>query len=407
MDERTGGNFLYARRVSATGTPQWGSNGIPVCTIGNSTSDTRIVEGENGSAIILFASSHAAGVTEYDIFAQRVDRFGALGEAEPVITSVKDVRADQGGQVAVEWTASYLDADPAFAIDSYSVWRQVPTAAALAPLARAERDGGRAPRTTLEGAQTLYWEWVGSQPARGRTGYSFVAPTTTDSMAGSNLLTSFMVSADESGGTPYWDSAPVSGYSVDNLAPPAPAPFTGIYANGAAILQWGVSPASDFAAFRLYRGTSADFVPEAGNLVTSTTGGGFTDATPSLHYKLCAVDEHGNASPYATLFLAGAVDVPGAALPREVFLAAPAPNPARAGALVRFGLPRAGRVTLAVHDAQGRRVRMLEAGTLPAGEHTQRWDGTDDAGRALPAGLYLVRFEVGDRVLTRRLAVLR
>ncbi|MBK7369712.1 MAG: hypothetical protein IPJ04_18010 [Candidatus Eisenbacteria bacterium] len=49
-------------------------------------------------------------------------------------------------------------------------------------------------------------------------------------------------------------------------------------------------------------------------------------------------------------------------------------------------MPTEAHVTLAVYDAQGRRVRLLADARLPAGEHVMRWEGDDDAGRALAAG---------------------
>jgi len=52
---------------------------------------------------------------------------GALDGA-PLIQSVKDVANDQGGHVRVSWKASYLDNETGQTVDSYRLWRQVPTA---------------------------------------------------------------------------------------------------------------------------------------------------------------------------------------------------------------------------------------------------------------------------------------
>ena len=412
-DYRSGGAYVYARRVSATGSTMWTSNGVPLCTIGDSDVGICICPDDAGGAIAAWGGLH--GAATYDIHAQRVDRFGAIGEAEPVIAAVEDVAGDQGGQVVVEWTASYLDADPAFGIESYSVWRQVPTTlVALADLAdaatTAEPVGPVHPasRVTVLGAQTVYWEYVGSVPARAREGYSFLAATTTDSIQGSNPFTRFMVSAEASGTGYYWDSAPDSGYSVDDLAPPMPSPFTGDYASGVSTLQWGVSPAPDFAVFRLYRGSGVTFEPDAGNLIATLTTCAYTDdlGYPAW-YKLYAVDIHGNVSPYAEILPNGAVDVSGPAPPRELALSMPAPNPLRGSTALRLALPRAASVSAAVYDQQGRLVRALLSGTQPAGEHTLRWDGRDEAGRAVPSGMYFVRCRVEGRALTRRIAALR
>ncbi len=60
---------------------------------------------------------------------------------------------------------------------------------------------------------------------------------------------------------------------------------------------------------------------------------------------------------------------------------------------------RASRFELAVLDAQGRRVRVLASGAREAGTARVTWDGRDDAGRTLPAGVYVVQAlaDVGER----------
>jgi hypothetical protein len=195
---------------------------------------------------------------------------------------------------------------------------------------------------------------------------------------------------------------------VDNLAPLTPAPFTGQYAAGTATLHWAANTAADLGEYRLYRGSSAGFVPGPANLVVTQPDTGYVDAAgAAFYYKLCAVDVHGNVSGFSTLLPSGTVDVPGAALPRAVFLAPPAPNPARGATTLRFGLPREARVELALYDQQGRRVRALLGGTQPAGERAIVWDGSGDSGRALPAGLYFVRLATEGRTFVSRLAVIR
>lgn len=64
------------------------------------------------------------------------------------------------------------------------------------------------------------------------------------------------------------------------------------------------------------------------------------------------------------------------------------PNPSRGATTVRFQLAATGRVELAVFDVAGRRVRALVDETLTPGPHRTSWDGRDDVGRALPAGVY-------------------
>jgi hypothetical protein len=168
-----------------------------------------------------------------------------------------------------------------------------------------------------------------------------------------------------------------------------------------------VSTAADFQVFRLYRGTATGFVPGPSNLIATKADTGYMDVAGTTYlYKLCAVDIHGNASPYAFLLPGGTVDAPGAALPRELALSAPAPNPLRGSCTMQLALPRAARVSLAIYDQQGRRVRTLLAGAQPAGERAAVWDGRDDGARAVASGIYFVRCEVGGRTLTRRIAAI-
>jgi hypothetical protein len=92
-----------------------------------------------------------------------------------------------------------------------------------------------------------------------------------------------------------------------------------------------------------------------------------------------------------------------AALPRLAIL----PNPARDACRVRLTLPRRSRVTLAVLDVAGRRIRGLDPGWLEAGEHDVGWDLRDGAGRPCPNGLYWVRLGNGTESRAARFALIR
>ena len=88
---------------------------------------------------------------------------------------------------------------------------------------------------------------------------------------------------------------------------------------------------------------------------------------------------------------------------RLLELSSPWPNPASGASSLRLSLARPGHARLAIHDTQGRLVRMLLDADLPAGVHPVSWDGTDERGRAVPPGLYLARLEAQRHVLARRI----
>ena len=88
----------------------------------------------------------------------------------------------------------------------------------------------------------------------------------------------------------------------------------------------------------------------------------------------------------------------------------PTPDPVLSTAHIAFSLPQdlgEAPVRLAIHALDGRRVRLLANGVSGPGPHAVRWDGRDDRGRRLPAGLYFCALECGGRRLVRRLALLQ
>jgi hypothetical protein len=78
------------------------------------------------------------------------------------------------------------------------------------------------------------------------------------------------------------------------------------------------------------------------------------------------------------------------------------PNPFDGATTVSFGLERSGPVQLAVYGVDGRRVRRLIGWSLEAGPHSIAWDGRDDSGRRVPAGMYLFRLEASGKNWTGR-----
>ena len=83
--------------------------------------------------------------------------------------------------------------------------------------------------------------------------------------------------------------------------------------------------------------------------------------------------------------------------------APPSPNPASGAVTLRFALPSAATVSLAIYDVAGRRVRMIALGKRPEGKHALAWDLRDEAGSVAGSGIYFARLEVEGRVLTHKL----
>jgi hypothetical protein len=209
----------------------------------------------------------------------------------PRLVSVRDVKSDQGGKVTLKWMRSDHDGLYLNNVRSYRIWRRAP----------ADANVTSSPGARPAFAQIDFWEEIGTVAAARLLGYSFTAPTLRDSLTGDNPYTAFFVQAVTDNPATFYSSAVDSGYSVDNLSPPAPLPFFAVYEPTGTALHWTPSRAPDFAFFRLYRGASVDFVPGPGNLVSAQSDTGYFDpAGGSLYfYKLTAVDLHGNVGRYS------------------------------------------------------------------------------------------------------------
>ena len=83
------------------------------------------------------------------------------------------------------------------------------------------------------------------------------------------------------------------------------------------------------------------------------------------------------------------------------------PNPFGAETTIRFSLPAEAAVDVAIFDVAGKRVRGLVSGTVAAGDHAVAWNGADDAGRALPSGIYFYRLFGRGLSETRRFVLAR
>jgi hypothetical protein len=95
--------------------------------------------------------------------------------------------------------------------------------------------------------------------------------------------------------------------------------------------------------------------------------------------------------------------VPGPAAPSGLRLVSLSPNPTPGGLLVRFVIPQPRPAALELYDLAGRRLAVVDAGTLGVGEHVL---DLDPDGR-LEAGVYFVTLTDGRERRSARAVVLR
>lgn len=82
------------------------------------------------------------------------------------------------------------------------------------------------------------------------------------------------------------------------------------------------------------------------------------------------------------------------------------PNPCGSRTAILYAVDTSRPVVLAIFDIQGRSVRRLVDGVVPAGTHSVQWDGRDDRGASAGSGIYLYQITDGRDSVTRAMVVL-
>ncbi len=94
-------------------------------------------------------------------------------------------------------------------------------------------------------------------------------------------------------------------------------------------------------------------------------------------------------------------------IPSEFMLFQNSPNPFNPTTEIRYQLPTEGLVRLTVYNLAGQEVRILVDELKSPGIHSAVWNARDDAGREVPAGIYVYRFEAGRFSDTKKLLLIK
>jgi hypothetical protein len=122
--------------------------------------------------------------------------------------------------------------------------------------------------------------------------------------------------------------------------------------------------------------------------------------------KLCITSVDGRDAQNQKVAVARTV-VSTPALPTVTRLAAATPNPFSQTTTLGFSLAQGGPVELAIYSVGGRRVRTLARGVREPGEYSLVWDGRDDGGSAMPAGVYFARLATTEASFNRTITYLK
>ena len=94
------------------------------------------------------------------------------------------------------------------------------------------------------------------------------------------------------------------------------------------------------------------------------------------------------------------------ALPGSFILLQNFPNPFNPSTAIPYELQRAAPVRLEIFNSLGQRIATLIDAVRPAGRHRAIWDGRDDRGRGVAAGIYIYRLTVDGLSSSRRMVMI-
>ncbi len=94
-------------------------------------------------------------------------------------------------------------------------------------------------------------------------------------------------------------------------------------------------------------------------------------------------------------------------LPSSITLEQNYPNPFNPTTTISYDLPKRSQVTLGIYDLLGKQIKTLVNQSQDVGNKIAVWDGTDNLGRQVSAGVYLYQIQAGEFIQTRKMLLLK
>lgn len=170
-------------------------------------------------------------------------------------------------------------------------------------------------------------------------------------------------------------------------------------------IEWQTESEINIAGFHVLRSSSKDGIFEKINqdLIVSLGDSGRgavyeyvdPDGLPSVFYKLEIISLDGQSEYYGPIEVVD-TGVDAHVLPTAFALYENYPNPFNPSTVIRYDVPHPEHVTIRIYDINGRYVCTLLEKETQAGSFEATWNGTNDHGHAVAAGLYFYELCAGD-----------
>ena len=412
-DGGAGDHVAHASSSGGTGAYTWRSNFSPPdndgirweSTLPKGTAGTAFWGGANSRLVAMFYEWSRLGTAATTHDAQRTNVLGKsieylLGHARPAvaITSPNGAEVFTGGTITVNYTItpaggfSVANRTLYYSLDAGSSWTLVDN--------------------NVPGASSYNWD-ISAIPNSSRVVLRLSAtddgtPSLTGRDQNDAVFTINRAAGDVAGpvvvaGSPSTNPAPLLIPNAATLSASVSDLETG--GGTVAAAEWSIGGAPAAA------GSGTAMSGAFGTTQVAVSASVPTNALPNGANTMWVrgQDAAGNWGPATPLDIVvnGTGQVGVLPTPSINFLATGRPNPFVDVTTLRFGLATPGYARLELFDTQGRRVRTLASGSLPAGPHSVTWDGRDHRGSKLGAGVYLVRLTVPGATFRSRVVSLK
>ncbi len=335
-------------------------------------------------------------------------KYGAITAG--AIQSVTDIPMDQGFQVRLVWTA--FGSDDGVARDQvkmYTILRKandpVPEKSIISypSITQIPADVKVGVTLALEGE---LWDVVKEVEAIQYIEYSAVVPTLYNTVEGDTSWATFKVLGKTETGI-IAETAPMDGYSTDDLAPMTPTNLNAQVVGNGVMLVWDEAVDMDFNTFEVYRSEEQGFIPSPEKLLSTTTNRNHVDLNVeegiTYYYVVAAKDFSGNMSEASNEVYATLTDVNAeSGIPTEYALNQNYPNPFNPSTAIKFAIPEAANVSLVIYDMLGNQVEVLVNNQMNAGYYKFTWNASHYA-----SGIYFCQMTANKFIRVNKMLLIK
>ena len=94
-------------------------------------------------------------------------------------------------------------------------------------------------------------------------------------------------------------------------------------------------------------------------------------------------------------------------MPSTFKLAQNFPNPFNPSTKINYSLENDSQIELGIYDLKGRKITEIHSGLQVSGQHAMEWNGVDDLGNAVPAGVYICSLQLENSARTIKMVYLK